>query len=178
MLRQAAAAAQGKAFIERRAGDLDAAEAALRTGIDELDALGDSGFYSNAVCLLTELLIDRGADDEAVGWLARARARMSPSDLDCVSMVAALEGLLAARRGEHDQGERLGRSAVEMLAESDFFILTAGTRMLLARTLIECGKPDEAREAAAEALDVYETKGDRPAAGWARDLLASIEEGS
>jgi class 3 adenylate cyclase/tetratricopeptide (TPR) repeat protein len=178
MLRQAAAAAQGKAFIERRAGDLDAAEAVLRTGIDELDALGDRGFYSNVVCALAELLIDRGADDEAVGWLARARERMSASDLDCVSHSAALEGLLAARRGEHDEGERLGRSAVEMLAESDFFIVTATTRMLLARTLVECGKRDEARDAAAEALAIYEAKGDRPAAGWARDLLASIEEGA
>ena len=47
--------------------------------------------------------------------------------------------------------------------------------MLLARTLVECGKPDEALKAAAEALSVYEAKGDEPAADWARELLASLD---
>ena len=175
MLRETAASAQGTAFIELRAGDSDTAEAALRAGAEELAALGDSGFYSSTLCSLAELLALRGADDEALSLCARARAAMSPSDLDIVSHLPAIEGFLAARRGEHAQGERLAREAVEMLADSDFYDPAGGYHMLLARTLVECGKPDEARKAAAEALSVYEAKGDEPAADWAREFLASLD---
>jgi hypothetical protein len=65
--------------------------------------------------------------------------------------------------------------ALEVLGESDFYDLTGGELMLLARTLAECGKPDEARASAAEALAIYEAKGDEPAADWARELLASLD---
>ncbi len=175
MLRETAASAQGEAYIELRAGDLDAAEAALREGAEQLAALGDSGFYSGVLCILAELLAERGADDEALALCKRAREVMSPSDLDPITHADAVEGLLAARRGDHAEGERLARRAVEMLADSDFYEPAGGYRLLLARTLIECGKPDEARVAAAEALAVYEAKGDEPAADWARELLASID---
>jgi len=174
MLRQAAAGVMGMANIETRAGDLDAAEAALRSGIEELDTLGDRGFYSTAVCALAEVLVDRGQEDEAATWCVRARKTADSSDLATIAHVEALEGLLAARRGDDAQGERLARSAVAMLAESDFSHHTAGARLLLARTLVECGKPADAREAAADALAIYEAKGDEPAAGWARELLASL----
>jgi class 3 adenylate cyclase/tetratricopeptide (TPR) repeat protein len=174
MLREAAAAVQGMAFIEVRAGDLEAAEAALRPGIEELDALGDRAFYATVVCMLADILVDRGRDEEAARWCARARETTSPSDLDAVSHVAAIEGLLAARRGEFEIGERLARNAVEMLAESDFYEHTGGMRMLLARTLVECGKPDEARENALEALAIFEAKGDEPGADKIRKFLDSL----
>jgi hypothetical protein len=99
----------------------------------------------------------------------------SPSDLDPVSHLEAIEGFLAARRGEHAEGERLARKAVAMLADSDFYEPAGGYRLLLARTLIEGGKPEEARMPAAEALAIYEAKGDEPAADWARELLASLD---
>ena len=174
MLRETAASVQGEAFIELRAGDLDAAEAALREGAEQLAALGDSGFYSGVLCILAELLVEKGADDEALALCKRAREVMSPSDLDPVTHADAVEGLLAARRGDHAEGERLARRALEVLADSDFYEQAGGYRLLLAQTLIECGKPDEARAAAADALSVYEAKGDEPAADWARELLASL----
>jgi len=61
-----------------------------------------------------------------------------------------------------------------MLAESDFYDETARARLLLARTLVECGKPDEARAVGTEALAIYDAKGDLPASGWVRELLASL----
>ncbi|MEP6910504.1 MAG: adenylate/guanylate cyclase domain-containing protein [Actinomycetota bacterium] len=175
MLRETAASVQGAAYIELRAGDLDAAEAALRTGSEELAALGDRGFYSSVLYILAELLVDRGRDAEASTLCARAREAVSPSDLDAVAGLGAVEGLLAARRGDHAEAERMARAAVEMLGDSDFYDQTAGLRLLLARTLVECGKPDDARPAAAEALAIYEAKGDEPAADWARELLASLD---
>ena len=62
-----------------------------------------------------------------------------------------------------------------MIAASDAYFIPGLAWMLLARTLVECGKPDDARAAATKALALYEVKGDLPAAGWARQLLASLE---
>jgi class 3 adenylate cyclase/tetratricopeptide (TPR) repeat protein len=175
MLRETAGSDMGRAFIEQRAGDLEAAESALREGAEQLAAIGDTGFYSTTLLNLAELLALRGADDEASSLCTQAREVMSQSDLDAVSRVEAVDGLLAARRGEHFEAEARARKAVDMLADSDFYEPAAGHRLLLARTLIECGKPDEARVAAAEALAIYEAKGDEPAADWARDLIASLD---
>ena len=47
---------------------------------------------------------------------------------------------------------------------------------LHARTLALVGKPQEAREAAATALAIYEAKGDVPATAWARELLVSLSD--
>ena len=173
LLREAAASTMGMAFIERRAGDLAAAEAELREAVEELDGLGDRGFYSTVVSDLAEVLIHRGEDEEAAEWCARARETTGPTDLATLSHVEALEGHLAARRGDCAEGESKGRRAVEMLDESDFYDRVAGARMLLARTLIVCGKHDEARDVASEALAIYEAKGDAPASEWARELLAT-----
>jgi class 3 adenylate cyclase/tetratricopeptide (TPR) repeat protein len=175
MLRETAGSDQGVAYIELRAGDSDAAEAALRAGAEQLAALGDTGFYPTTILNLAELLALRGADDEASSLCKQAKEVMGPSDLDAVAHVEAVEGFLATRRGEHAEGERLLRRAIEMLADSDFYEPAGGFRLLLARALIECGKPDEARVPAAEALTIYEAKGDEPAADWARELLASLE---
>ena len=125
--------------------------------------------------MLAEVLIERDQDDEARSLCASAKEIESQSDIGSVSHRLAVEGLLAARRGEHVEGEGLARMALEILGESDFYDQTGGELMLLARTLAECGKPDEARASAAEALAIYEAKGDEPAADWARELLASLD---
>lgn len=98
---------------------------------------------------------------------------MLKTDLATLVEVTAVEGRLACGRGDCTEAERLGRSALEMLADSDFYEHVAGFRLELARTLVECGKPEEARELASEALAIYEAKGDRPAAAWAHELLDS-----
>jgi class 3 adenylate cyclase len=175
LLRETAGSDQGAAYIELRAGDPDAAEAILRAGAEQLAALGDTGFYPTTLLYLAELLALRGADEEASSLCTQAREVMNPFDLDVVSHVEAIEGFLAARRGDHAEGERMGRKAVDMLVDSDFYEPAGGHRLLLARTLIECGKPDEARVPAAEALAIYEAKGDEPAADWARELLVSLD---
>jgi len=79
------------ACIEKRAGDLDAAEAALRSGIAELDTLGDRGFYSTAVCTLAEVLVERGREEGAAACCTRARETADSSDLATIAHVESLE---------------------------------------------------------------------------------------
>ena len=172
-LLDAFAANLGLAYIETRAGDHAAAEAALRTGILELNELGDRSFYPTLLTELAHILVERGSDDEAAAVCATAREAAASVDLATLASVEGLEGLLLARRGELEEGERKARNAVELLSESDFYASVSDAKLLLARTLLVCGRPDEARAVAGEALAICEAKGDRPAAGWARELLSS-----
>jgi hypothetical protein len=90
--------------------------------------------------------------------------------------VDSLEGFLAARSGAHEEGERLSRRAVEVAATIDMYEMKARTYEWHARTLALVGKPEEAREAAATALAIYEAKGDAPASAWARELVDSLAQ--
>ena len=85
-----------------------------------------------------------------------------------------MEGFLAAAAGAHAEGERLSNQAVELAAAIDMYESKGRAYAWHARTLALVGKPDEAREAAAAALAIYEAKGDVPASVWARELLDSL----
>jgi class 3 adenylate cyclase/tetratricopeptide (TPR) repeat protein len=174
VLVEAGAASMGVAFVETRAGDTEAAERVLRAGVAELEALGERGFLSTVICGLAEILVDRGELDEAAGWCHKARETTGPSDLATLAHVDAVEGLLTALKGDCAGGERLARLAVDLVAQSDFYDQAAGRRLSLARTLVVCGKSEEASAWATEALEIYEAKDDRPAAAWAQELLATL----
>jgi len=177
LLVSVAASAQFIAFIEIRAGAVDVAEAALREGIDELDRLGNASYRGTAAILLAAILARRGAHEEAAGWCADVRATIRKDDLADVIGLNALEGFLAAQRGELAEGARLSTGAIEVAATIDSYENKARAYEWHARTLAIVGKPAEAREAAAVALAIYEAKGDLPAITWARELLDSLPAG-
>jgi hypothetical protein len=173
---EAAASSSGEAYIEIRAGDLRAAERALRTGAEELEAIGDRGFQGTLAVILAQILVEQGQDEEAAAWCQRARQRSGPSDLATLGPLDAVEGLLAARRGDCVEGESLARRGGELLADSDFYLQVAGQRILLAQVLMLCHKPEEARASVREAFAMYEAKGDEPAAARARALLERMDD--
>jgi hypothetical protein len=171
---EAAATGMYLANIEERAGNLDAAEQALRDSAEALERLGHFGYYTTVVLLLAGLLARRGAYAEAARWCAVARGRMGDDDIADVILADAVEGFLAATNGAAAEGERLARHAVEVAEPTDAFETKAGAYEWLARTLALVGKPEEARDAAAAAVEVYETKGDVAAIAWSRQLLDSL----
>ena len=174
-IREAASSCMGMAFIEQRAGDLEAAEAVLRAGVDELETLGDTAYLSTAVCVLAEVLFSRGQYEETARLSAHAKETSLTSDLATQSYVAILDARLAAQRGDCAEAEDLARRAVEILGDADFYEHVGLSNLALAQVLETCGKPSAAREPALRAAAVYDAKGDIVAAGWARDLLARID---
>jgi tetratricopeptide (TPR) repeat protein len=174
LLVSAAASAQHIAFVELRAGATDVAEAALREGIDELDRLGNASYRGTTALVLAAILARRGAREEAADWCAAVHDTVRKDDLADAITLNAVEGFLAAQRGELAEGERLSRRAVEVAATIDMYENKARGYEWHARTLAIVGKPAEAREAAAVALAIYEAKGDLPASTWARELLDSL----
>ena len=161
-------------FVELRAGAPDAAESALRTGLEELEQLGNASYRGTVALLLADLLVDHGAYDEASELCAEVRLTVNHDDLVDVIGVDSLEGYLAAARGDHEEGERLSARAVAVAATIDMYDPKGRAYEWHARTLALVGKPLEAREAAATALAIYEAKGDIPASAWTRDLLDSL----
>jgi tetratricopeptide (TPR) repeat protein len=174
MVVNAAAGSMMAAFVEARAGAPEIAEAALREGIAELDRLKQISYRGTAALLLASLLARRGAYEEAQQWCTEVRASIREEDLTDVIGVNAIEGFLVAERGAHAEGEALTRQALDLVAEIDMYEHRGRSYMWHARTLAIAGKQAEAREAAEAALAIYEAKGDRPAAAWARDLLDSL----
>jgi class 3 adenylate cyclase len=174
LLVDAAAGAQMISFVELRAGAPDVAEVRLREGIDELDRLGNSSYRGTSALMLADLLATRCAYEEATRWCSVVRDAIRTDDLTDVIAVDSLEGFLAARSGAYTEGEQLSTHAVEVAATIDMYDHKARAYEWHARTLAIVGKPAEAREAAATALAIYEAKGDRPAAAWARELLGSL----
>jgi hypothetical protein len=171
---EAGAASMYVGFIEVRAGDLEAAERALEAGALELERLGSFGFYTTVALQLAEVLIRRGRLDEAARWSTAARARVAEDDLVDVVSRDALEGFLAASRGDHAEAERRARHAVEVAAPIEAFEPKAAAQEWLGQTLALAGRTSEAREAAAAALAVYEAKRDVAAIAWTRALLDSL----
>ena len=81
----------------------------------------------------------------------------------------------AKRHLEEALGIAARANARRRVAEpTDGFETKAGAYEWLARTLALVGKPREAREAAATAVEIYEAKGDVAAIAWSRDLLDSL----
>src|SRR3954451_20188710 len=71
--------------------------------------------------MLVDLLLQRGAYDEAAGWCAAAREMMSEDDLTDVIAVDSREGFLAARSGDTAEGDRLSARAVAVAATIDLY---------------------------------------------------------
>jgi class 3 adenylate cyclase len=173
---EAAGYAMLTAFIEKRAGAPAAAEDALRRGVAELDLVGNRSYRGTMALLLADALAFRGEREEAAKWCAEVRESLNSDDLADVIAIDSLEGFLAAAAGSGAEGERLSNQAVELANTTDFYERRGGAYEWHARTLAIVGKPEEAREAAATALAIYEAKGDQPAAAWARELVASLAE--
>ena len=171
----AATFAQGGAEIAFRAGDPNDEESLLRDSLEILEGIGDRAFYATQALLLAECLYRAGADDREVEELcAKARERTPAQDLTNFVWLDMVNGLLHARRGEYEQAEERSRRAVALAETTDFHVARSYSRAYLAEVLAMAGRSIEAAEAAAEAFDIFEAKGDAAAAAQFHSRLASL----
>ena len=91
-------------------------------------------------------------------------------------MWRAASAKVLAREGEVDEALRLAREAVAIIAETDWLNSRGDALLDLAEVLDLAEKPDEAAPRIAEALHLYEQKGNIVAAAKARELLAELRE--
>lgn len=159
-------------MIELLAGDLDAAEAHLRSGCEVLTSMGETSTYSTAVGLLGRTLERRGDLAEAEECTHRSDEAGGADDLATQVVWRGVRARVLARRGEAGQALTLATEAVEIAARTDFLSWRGEALLDLAQVLALAGERDEAVRAASEALALFETKGNVVLAEQARRSVA------
>jgi len=162
--------------IERRAGDLEAEQRALRAGYDELDRLGDRYFFPTVALCLADSLYRQPPEDysEVEALCAIARERTTSEDLVNFVYLDAIEACLLARSERFDNAVALARRGLELAETSDLVDPTNKTRVLVAETLVLAGHSDEAAEVGASAASAAQAKGDVSGVAWIRRRLREV----
>jgi len=170
--------AAGTAFsggaLELDAGDAAAAERELRPACETLERLGEKGHLCSLATLLAEAIYRQGRYDEAEEWVAVSRQAAAADDLQAQSYSRAVQAKILALRGSLVEAVELGREAVSISARTDELNNRADILMSLGEILRLANRPDEAAEAIAEALGLYEQKENVAPAERARVLLEEL----
>jgi predicted ATPase/class 3 adenylate cyclase len=145
-------------------------EEALREAYERSKESGRKTLLSMLAIELGEAAYRQGRLEEAERY-AKEAEELSASD-DQVNQASwrALRAKVLAARGELTDAEQLARQALELAAGMDFTELTADVCLALAR-ILRATDESAARDAAAQALALYERKGNLVGAQWAHALM-------
>jgi class 3 adenylate cyclase/tetratricopeptide (TPR) repeat protein len=159
--------------VELLAGDLKAAERIFRSGYETLVSLGEKLNLSSIAASLAETLYLQGRREESERLTRVSEEATSPDDLWAQVAWRSARSKILARRGEDDEAERLAGEAVELIAPTDALNMRAHALSSLAQVLAAAGRAEGAAERMAEAIRLYEAKGNIAAAGKARAAVAT-----
>jgi len=169
---------EGRCWLELWAGDLGAAERAIRRACELLEEMGEKGSLSTRSALLAQVLCALERYDEAEEWSRRSEELAASDDVATQMLWRRARARVLAHRGELTEAERLMREALALLKQTDMLNDQADARMDLAEVLEVAGKTDEAGAALEQALALYERKGNLVTAERARAMLARLNEAS
>jgi predicted ATPase/class 3 adenylate cyclase len=155
------------------AADYQAAGSQLRAGLDALEEMGERGYLSTVAAFLAQALYGQGRLDEADDLARRAQANASPDDLWSQVLSRGTRAKVCASRGTHEEAEGHAREAVGLAAATDALDLHGSALVDLADTLAFAGRNEEAAACVADALSLYERKGNEVSAERARARLAA-----
>jgi class 3 adenylate cyclase/tetratricopeptide (TPR) repeat protein len=160
--------------VERYAGNLEAAEAALRNGHEILERLGEQGWRASVSAHLAGVLVELDRLEDAEHFLGVSEAMVASDDVDAQVALRQARVQLLAKRGDYSEAERLAREGLALLEGTDE--LTVRSRMLirLAEILGSAGKSEEAKSAAEEAIQLCEQKGNVVLGREAQELLDEL----
>jgi class 3 adenylate cyclase/tetratricopeptide (TPR) repeat protein len=156
-------------------GDLVAAERKLRTGCDELQELGETGYLSTMAAYLALALVLEGKVAEADRFGRLSEEAAAVDDLISTMYWRIARARVLAARGEPGEAEDLARDAVGIAEATDWLFDQGQALWALGDVLQAAGRPQEAREAFEQALDRFERKGDVMDATRMREALAGLD---
>jgi len=154
------------ALIAMLAGDPATAERYLRLEYDSLFQMGERRFLATTAATLARAIAAQGPGryDEAVRLIAISRESAADGDLIAQALGQGVYARILADRGHHRKAEALARSAADLAAQTDLLNHRADIMLELPHVLAAAGQVAEARSAAAQALDLYQRKGNLPGA--------------
>ena len=162
------------AMVELLAGDPVAAERKLRRGYDALQEMGDRSFLSTTAALLGQAVLAQGRAAEADELAATSAELGGAADLSNQILWRPLRARVLAGRGELASAEELAREAVVLAERTDFSNQRADALAALGGVLAKRGRMDDAQDALAGALDLFDRKGNTVAAERLRAELALL----
>jgi tetratricopeptide (TPR) repeat protein len=163
---------QDSTQFELMAGDAAAAAEFGQEGMLIYEELGEQSFASTASAILAEAFYRLGRLEHAEAAAARALELGASDDLLTQVLARQVQAKIIARRGGHEEAERLAREALAMAHESDFIDAQGDAYCDLAEVLELAGK--DPRPALEEALERYERKGHVVMAARVRERLGSL----
>jgi tetratricopeptide (TPR) repeat protein len=131
----------------------------LRAVKAHLDARHETGNNSTITALLATFLAETGEFDEAWAMTEAARAMSSPDDFGALVPVGWASGLIASASGQHDAALAALDEALALIRETDYLNFHADTLRIRGQVLWAAGRRDEAEASFAEALALFERKG-------------------
>ena len=149
------------ARVELHGGDLVLAQREVQADCDFLAAKGETYFLSTMAALLARIARDQGRDDEALALSRTAEQATAADDMESQALWRMVRAPILARAGDRQQAEQLARQAVELVRQTESPMLQADALAELATVLALADRDDEARAHRAEAIALYEAKGNR-----------------
>lgn len=168
----AAASGIAVAHVALLGGDLAAAERLIRADFEFLQGIGETFYLSTMAALLARVLREQGRDDEALALSQTAEAATSPEDMDSQVLWRVVRAPILARAGRLDEAQALAHEALALAQQTEAVDLQAEALAELAAVQRLAGQRDEAGRRIAEAVALYEQKGNRVAAARARAFQA------
>ena len=142
--------------IEILAGDLAAAEAALRRDHEALEAMGEHYYRASIAGLLAHVLARQGELDQAERSAQIAREIGDPEDVEVQILWRSAVARIHAARGETGSAVEHAEEAVRLATMTVDIILQADALADLADVLASDGRADDADSARAAARALYE----------------------
>ena len=154
------------ARVELLADEPVRAEEIARGALDTLEGLGETVNSAVIATLLAESLCRQGRFDEAEAAADAGERLAWPDDLHAQVGWRAARAQACAGRGNAQRGEELAREAIALLEDADDLDLRGDAFVSLGTTL----SGSERRDAYAEAVALYEAKGNLASAERVRRL--------
>jgi DNA-binding SARP family transcriptional activator len=164
------------ADIELMAANYAAAESTLREQCRFFEGAGDRSHLAVRAAKLADALARQERLDDAEQWLRVATETATAGDQSAQLVLRAVEARLLSRRGALAGACTLAQETVRLADGTDGSNRRADARLVLAEILLADGLSAEAGRAIAEAIAIFESKGNVVGAARAREL-ASIHGG-
>ena len=152
--------------IEKALDDPAASLANALAEVAALEAVGETGMRSTALCLAGQAHLRLGNEAEARRCAEEARSLASSDDAETQLLWRAVAAIVEAREGRVDEAVRLTDEALAVGASTDS-LSVADVWLARAEVLALAARAGESRAAAAESRAIWAAKGHVNGIKWA-----------
>jgi tetratricopeptide (TPR) repeat protein len=146
-------------------------------GCRMLEQFGEKAWQSSAAGNVAQASYQLGRLEEADAWAGRVRELAASDDAVTQMQWRWVRAKVLARRGAHDEAERLAREAVAIAERTDGLNWQGHALCDLAEVLAAAGRIDEAAVALEQALEHYERKENLAMVAQVRPRLEELRAG-